>query len=58
MRARHAVMLALLSAVWGASYLLIAEAIEEIPESLVVLGRTGLAAVALLALSRSPCRSC
>ncbi|HEX2508860.1 MAG TPA: DMT family transporter [Miltoncostaeaceae bacterium] len=50
MRPRHAVMLALLSAVWGASYLLIAEAIEEIPESLVVLGRTGLAALALLAL--------
>ena len=44
MTPRHAVMLALLSAVWGASYLLIAEAIEEIPESLVVLGRTGLAA--------------
>jgi drug/metabolite transporter (DMT)-like permease len=43
-------MLALLSAVWGASYLLIAEAIEEIPESLVVLARSGLAAVALLAV--------
>jgi drug/metabolite transporter (DMT)-like permease len=43
-------MLALLSGVWGASYLLIAEAIEEIPESLVVLGRSGLAALALLAL--------
>lgn len=50
MRPRHAVMLALLSGVWGASYLLIAEAIEEIPESLVVLGRTGLAALALLAV--------
>jgi drug/metabolite transporter (DMT)-like permease len=45
-------MLALLSAVWGASYLLIAEAIEEIPESLVVLGRTGLAALALLVVVR------
>jgi drug/metabolite transporter (DMT)-like permease len=45
-------MLALLSGVWGASYLLIAEAIEEIPESLVVLGRTGLAALALLAVVR------
>ena len=50
MRPRHAVMLALLSGVWGASYLLIAEAIEEIPESLVVLARTGLAALALLAV--------
>src|SRR4051812_2872332 len=45
-------MLALLSAVWGASYLLIAEAIETIPEGLVVLGRTGLAALALLVLIR------
>ncbi len=45
-------MLALLSAVWGASYLLIAVAIEEIPESLVVLARTGLAALALLAVVR------
>lgn len=45
-------MLALLSAVWGASYLLIAVAIEEIPESLVVLGRTGLATAALLVIVR------
>ena len=45
-------MLALLSAVWGASYLLIAEAIEEIPESLVVFLRTGLAALVLLAIVR------
>jgi drug/metabolite transporter (DMT)-like permease len=45
-------MLALLSAVWGGSYLLIAEAIETIPESLVVLGRTALAALALLAVIR------
>ena len=52
MRPRHAVMLALLSAVWGASYLLIAEAIETMPEGLVVLGRTGLAALALLVLIR------
>ena len=45
-------MLALLSAVWGASYLLIAYAIEEIPESLVVFGRTALAALALLIVIR------
>jgi drug/metabolite transporter (DMT)-like permease len=45
-------MLALLSAVWGASYLLIAEAIEEIPESLVVLARSALAALALLLVLR------
>lgn len=49
---RHVLMLALLSAVWGASYLLIAEAIESMPESLVVLGRTGLAALALLVVVR------
>ncbi len=53
MRPRHVVMLALLSAVWGASYLLIAEAAEEMPESLVVFGRTALAAVVLLALVRA-----
>ncbi len=52
MRPRHALMLALLSVVWGASYLLIAEAIEEIPESLVVFLRTGLAALVLLAIAR------
>ncbi|MEZ0285714.1 MAG: DMT family transporter [Thermoleophilia bacterium] len=52
MRPRHALMLALLSGVWGASYLLIAEAIEEIPESLVVFARTGLAALALLVVIR------
>lgn len=45
-------MLALLSAVWGASYLLIAYAIEEIPESLVVFARTALAALALLVVIR------
>ncbi len=45
-------MLALLSAVWGASYLLIAYAIEEIPESLVVFARTALAALALLLVIR------
>jgi drug/metabolite transporter (DMT)-like permease len=51
-RPRHALMLALLSAVWGASYLLIAYAIEEIPESLVVFARTALAALALLVVIR------
>ena len=45
-------MLALLSAVWGASYLLIAYAIEEIPESLVVFARTALAAAALVLVIR------
>ena len=45
-------MLALLSAVWGASYLLIAYAIEEIPESLVVFARTALAALALVLVIR------
>lgn len=52
MRARHVIMLALLSAIWGASYLLIAYAIEELPESLVVFGRTALAALALLVYVR------
>jgi drug/metabolite transporter (DMT)-like permease len=46
----HAIALAALSAVWGAAYLLIAEAIGEIPGSVVVLGRVGLAALALLVL--------
>jgi len=49
-RPRHVLSLALLSAVWGASYLLIAEAIEEMPESVAVLGRTGLAAIVLAVL--------
>ncbi len=47
MRPRHVLSLVMLSAVWGASYLLIAEAAEGMPESLVVLGRTGLAAMVL-----------
>lgn len=52
MRPRHALTLALLSAAWGASYLLIAYAIEDLPESLVVFGRTALAALALLVVIR------
>ena len=52
MRPPHARKLAQHSGVWGASYLLIAEAIEEIPESLVVFARTGLAALALLIVIR------
>jgi hypothetical protein len=50
---RHVLILTLLSAVWGASYLLIAEAAEEMPESLVVFGRTALAALALLLVVRA-----
>ncbi len=38
---------------WGASYLLIAEAAEEMPESLVVVGRTALAALTLVLVARA-----
>lgn len=41
------VMLGVLSLVWGASYLLIKYAAEDLPEAWVVLVRTGLAAAAL-----------
>ncbi|MCB9010412.1 MAG: EamA family transporter [Actinobacteria bacterium] len=47
MRLRHAIVLAVLSLIWGASYLLIAYAVEDLPEAWVVLVRTALAAVAL-----------
>jgi drug/metabolite transporter (DMT)-like permease len=51
-RARHVAVLALLSAIWGASYLLITYAIRDMPEPLVVVGRTALAALALVAYIR------
>ena len=50
MRGRHVAMLALLSAIWGASYLLIKYALRDLPEGPIVFLRTALAAVALLVL--------
>jgi drug/metabolite transporter (DMT)-like permease len=47
MTPRHVGLLALLSAIWGASYLLIKLAIEDLSAPLVVTGRTGLAALVL-----------
>lgn len=45
-------MLALLSAIWGASYLLIKYAIRDLPEPAVVFGRTALATLVILAFIR------
>jgi drug/metabolite transporter (DMT)-like permease len=45
-------MLALLSAIWGASYLLIKYAIRDLPEPTVVFARTALATVAILVFIR------
>lgn len=47
MTARQIGLLALLSGIWGASYLLIRLAIDDLPAPVVVVGRTGLAAVVL-----------
>ncbi len=43
-------MLALLSGIWGASYLLIKYALRDLPEGPIVFARTALATVALLVL--------
>jgi drug/metabolite transporter (DMT)-like permease len=43
-------MLALMSGIWGASYLLIKYALRDLPEPAIVFGRTALATVALLVL--------
>ena len=43
-------MLALMSGIWGASYLLIKYALRDLPEPSIVFGRTALATVALLVL--------
>jgi drug/metabolite transporter (DMT)-like permease len=43
-------MLALMSGIWGASYLLIKYALRDLPEPAIVFGRTALATVALLGL--------
>ena len=43
-------MLALLSGIWGASYLLIKYALRDLSEPMIVFGRTALATVALLVL--------
>jgi drug/metabolite transporter (DMT)-like permease len=45
-------MLALLSGIWGASYLLIKYAVRDLSEPTVVFSRTALAALALLAFIR------
>lgn len=52
MRLRHVLTLALLSGIWGASYLLIKYAIRDLPEPAVVFGRTALATLAILAFIR------
>ena len=45
-------MLALMSGIWGASYLLIKYALRDLPEPMIVFCRTALATVALLVLIR------
>lgn len=52
MRPRHVLTLALLSGIWGASYLLIKYAIRDLPEPAVVFSRTGLATLAILVFMR------
>ena len=52
MKPRHVLTLALLSGIWGASYLLIKYAIRDLPEPAVVFGRTALATLAILAFMR------
>jgi drug/metabolite transporter (DMT)-like permease len=49
---RHVVMLALMSGIWGASYLLIKYALRDLSEPTIVFGRTALATVALLVVIR------
>ncbi len=48
MRLRQAVLLAVLSLIWGASYLLIKYAARDLSEPVIVFSRTALAAVALM----------
>ncbi len=48
MRLRHAVLLAVLSLVWGASYLLIKYAARDLSEPVIVFSRTALAAVVVM----------
>lgn len=52
MKPRHVAMLALLSGIWGASYLLIKYAIRDMTEPTVVFSRTLLAAIAILVYIR------
>lgn len=52
MKPRHALMLVLLSGIWGASYLLIKYALRDLSEPTIVFGRTALATVALLVFLR------
>lgn len=52
MRPRHVLTLALLSGIWGASYLLIKYAIRDLPEPAVVFGRTALATLAIVTFMR------
>lgn len=47
MTARHVGLLAALSAIWGASYLLIRWAIDDLSAPVVVVGRTAIAALVL-----------
>lgn len=53
MSARHVGLLALLAAIWGASYLLIKYALEGFSPAEIVFLRTALAAVVLIALVRA-----
>ena len=52
MTPRQAGLLCLLAGIWGASYLLIKVAIEDLPAPVVVVGRTALAAVVLYVIIR------
>jgi drug/metabolite transporter (DMT)-like permease len=58
MSGRHLAMLFLLAAIWGSSFMFIKVAVREIAPSTALLGRLGLAALALLAVSlfREPLR--
>lgn len=53
MKPRHILMLAVLSLIWGASYLLIKYAAADLPEAWVVLTRAGLAGLTLWVYMRA-----
>ena len=50
MSRRHLLMLLLLSAIWGASFMFIKVAVRQLEPATLAMGRTGLAAVTLLVL--------
>ena len=58
MSGRHLAMLFLLAAIWGSSFMFIKVAVRDIAPSTALLGRLGLATLALVAVSllRTPLR--